>query len=135
MKVDVTCEVFPDESFRGDVFRIHPTIDNATKTFTVEIRVPNTGMKLRPGMFARVSVNLDKGQAILVPAIALIKQTGTSDMYVFVHKNGIARKVPVKTGYMLDDKIEIIEGVSEGDEVIIVGQNKLEDQVPVRVIK
>ena len=82
-------------------------------------------------MFAKIQLNLGKGNAILVPTIAMIKQTGTNDVYVFVNKNNVAIKTLVKTGRMIDDKIEILNGVTKGDEIIIVGQNKLENQTPV----
>lgn len=131
MKAEVKSEIYPDLTFNGEVYRIYPTIDNATKTFTVEIKIQNGDLKLRPGMFSKIGLNLGQGSAILVPNIAILKQTGTSDMYVFLHRNGIAVKTPVKTGRMIDDRIEITDGVAEGDELIVVGQNKLEHQVPV----
>lgn len=135
MKAEITSDIYPDMVFNGDVYKIYPTIDNATKTFTVEVKVQNNNMKLRPGMFSKVQLNLGKGNAILVPNIALIKQTGTNDMYVFVNKNNVAVKTPVKTGQMIDDKIVILEGLSDGDELIVVGQNKLENQSPIKVAK
>lgn len=133
MKANVKSEIFPDLTFEGEIYRIYPTIDNATKTFTVEVKIQNGNLKLRPGMFAKIGLDLGKGNAILVPSIAIIKQTGTNDMYVFLNKNNVAKKTFVKTGRMIDDKIEILEGVAVGDEVIIVGQNKLEDQMPVMI--
>ncbi len=128
MKADVKSEIYPDLTFKGEIFRIYPTIDNTTKTFTAEVQIKNYHLKLRPGMFSKIQLNLCKGNAILIPSIALIKQTGTNDMYVFVNKNNVAIKTQVKTGRMFDDKIEILEGVIAGDEIIVVGQNKLENQ-------
>jgi len=135
MKADVKSEIYPDLSFKGEIFRIYPTIDNATKTFTVEVKIQNNNLKLRPGMFSKIQLNLGKGNAILVSSIALIKQTGTNDMYVFVNNNNVAIKTPVKTGRMIDDKIEILDGVTDGDEIIVVGQNKLENQTPISIQK
>jgi len=133
MKADVTCDIYPNLTFRGEIFRIYPTIDNATKTFTVEVKIQNDQLKLRPGMFSKIRLNLGEGKAILIPNIALVKQTGTNDMYVFVNRQNIAIKIPVQTGRMMDDMIEIIEGVVSGDEVVVIGQNKLEDQTPLLV--
>jgi RND family efflux transporter MFP subunit len=135
IKANVTSEIFPEQTFTGEVFRIYPTIDNTTKTFTVEVKIQNGDLRLRPGMFSKIDLDMGKGNAILVPSIAIIKQTGTNDMYVFLNRNNAAKKTLVTTGRMIDDKIEILEGISEGDEVVIVGQNKLEDQVPVTIIK
>jgi len=135
MKADVRSEIYPGLSFKGEIFRIYPTIDNSTKTFTVEVKIQNGNLKLRPGMFSKIELDLGKGNAILIPNISLIKQTGTNDMYVFVNKNNVARKTPVKTGRMINDRIEILDGVKDGDEIIVVGQNKLENQTPISIIK
>jgi RND family efflux transporter MFP subunit len=135
MKADVNSEIYPDLTFKGEIFRIYPTIDNATKTFTVEVKIQNDNLKLRPGMFSKIKLDLGKGKAIMVPTIALIKQTGTNDMYVFLNKNNIALKQPIKTGRIIDDKTEILEGINEGDEIIVVGQNKLENQMTITIVK
>jgi len=135
MKANIQSEIFPDLNFNGVIYNIYPTIDNATKTFTVEVKVENQNLKLRPGMFAKIQLDLGKGDALMVPTIALIKQTGTNDMYIYLNKNDIAIKQPVKMGRIIDDKTEILEGISEGDEIIVVGQNKLENQMPITVIK
>jgi RND family efflux transporter MFP subunit len=135
MKANIKSELYPDMQFEGQIIKIYPTIDNTTKTFIIEVVIQNTNLKLRPGMFAKIQLNLGKGNALLVPNIALIKQTGTNDMYLFVNKNNVAIKTRVKTGRMFDDKIEILEGVKQGDEIIIVGQNKLENQTPITIVK
>lgn len=135
MTANVISDIYPDLTFKGDVYRIYPTIDNATKTFTVEVRIQNDNLKLRPGMFSKIQLNLGKGNAILVPNIALVKQTGTNDMYLFVNKGNKAVKTLVKTGRMFDDKIEITEGIIAGDEIIVIGQNKLENNTPIGIVK
>jgi len=56
-------------------------------------------------------------------------------MFAFVNENNIAAKKQIKTGQIIDDKTEILSGLSEGDELIIIGQNKLEDQEHILVIK
>lgn len=134
MKAVVKCDIYPDLTFSGEIYKIYPTIDNATKTFTVEVRIMNSDLKLRPGMFSKIQLNLGKGKAVMVPTIALVKQTGTNDMYVFLNKNNIAVKTAVKTGRIIDDKTEILEGITEGDEIVIVGQNKLENKIPLKVM-
>lgn len=133
MKADVKSEIYPDLVFNGEIYKIYPTIDNATKTFTVEVKIQNSNLKLRPGMFSKIQLNLGKGNAMLVPNISLVKQTGTNDMYLFVNKNNVAQKTLVKTGRMFDDKIEILGGLSIGDEIIIAGQNKLENLSPITI--
>ena len=133
MKANISCDIYPNQIFEGEVYNIYPTIDEATKTFTVEVEINNPSLKLRPGMFAKIQLNLGEGTAILVPTIALIKQTGTNDMYLFVNKNNIAVKQPVLTGRLFDDKTEILEGINEGDKIIVTGQNKLKNKTVIVV--
>jgi len=134
MTADVTSEIYPNRTFKGEISRIYPTVDNTTKTFTVEIKIQNPQLKLRPGMFSKINLHLGKGEALLVPTIALIKQTGTNNMYVFVNKNNVAVKTPVEVGKIFDDKTEILQGIHEGDEIVTVGQNKLENQSLLNII-
>lgn len=134
MKAEIVSDLYPGKVFKGEIYRIYPVIDNATKTFTVEVKVQNADLKLRPGMFAKIRLNFGEGQAVLAPSIAIIKQTGTNNMYAFVTENHKAVKRLVKTGRIIDDKTEILEGVKQGEELIIVGQNKLEDQTPIRIL-
>jgi len=135
MKVDIISNIYPSDIFKGEIYNIYPTIDNLTKTFTVEVKINNPDLKLRPGMFAKMQLIMGKGDAILVPMIALIKQTGTDDMYLFVNENNIAVKKPVKTGRIFDDQTEIVEGIKVGDEIVVSGQNKLQNQTPITIIK
>jgi len=111
LKADIISDLYPDKPFKGEIFRIYPIIDNATKTFVVELKIHNDNLKLRPGMFAKISINFGEGSALLVPSIALIKQTGTNDMYAYINENKIAIKKLVKTGIIIDDKTEILGGL------------------------
>ncbi len=132
---DVTSDIFPEKVFKGKIYRIYPTIDDATKTFVVEIKVPNSNLKLRPGMFAKVKLNLGQGKALLIPAIAIIKQIGTDDKYVFVNHNNRAEKRLIKPGRVYDDQTEILEGLKVGDELIVTGQNKLMENSSLKIVK
>jgi len=135
MKTEIVSELYPDKTFSGKISNIYPTIDNATKTFVVEIQVQNNNLKLRPGMFAKIRLDLGKGSAIMVPTIALIKQTGTNDMYAFVNENNVAIKKSVKVGAIINDRAEVVEGLNIGDELIVIGQNKLENKTPITITK
>ena len=133
MKAIIASDIYPDQTFAGEIYNIYPTVDDATKTFTVEVKINNPNLKLRPGMFAKIQLNLGEGTAILVPTIALVKQTGTNDLYLFLNKNNVAVKQHVLTGRLFDDKTEILEGISVGDKIIIEGQNKIKDEASIIV--
>jgi len=135
LKATVTTDVYPDLSFQGTVFRIHPTISAATRTFAVEVKVPNRQGKLAPGMFARVSLELGRKEALIVPSVAVLKQSGTNERYVMLHENGKARRVPVTILNRYDDQLEIgSEALQGGEELIYTGHTELESGDPVQVV-
>lgn len=135
MKVDIAIEVYPDKQFRGNVSLIYPTVDAATRTFTVEVAIPNEQMLVRPGMFARVTLNLGAMPHTVLPDIAVQKQQGTNDRYVFVIENGVAHRKVVQLGRRLGDKMEILRGVAAGEQVAIAGITRLIDQMEVEVVE
>lgn len=135
MMASVTTDVYPGETFNGTIFRIHPTISAATRTFTVEVKVPNRSGKLAPGMFARVSLILGKKKALVVPAISVLQQTGTNERYVMLNENGTAKRVIVNIISRQDDQLEIASPeIKGGEQLIIAGQSHLENGAPVNVV-
>lgn len=137
MKASVKVDVFADKSYSGQVYRIYPTVSSDTRTFPVEISVPNGDEKLRPGMFARVSMDLGETEALIVPAVAVVKQEGTNNHFVFVAgSDNKARKVQVEIGSRFDDKLEVIsESLKEGDLIIVAGQNRLMNGSNITIVK
>jgi membrane fusion protein (multidrug efflux system) len=133
MQAEVKSDIYPDKKFRGKIYRIYPTIEPSTHSFQVEIEVANPDWKLRPGMFVRATINYGTGESVLVPSVAVLKQTGTNERFVFINKDNKAARKKVKTGIILDDNIEITNGLKAGDELITTGQNKLEDKVKIKV--
>jgi RND family efflux transporter MFP subunit len=135
MEATITTEVYPDETFTGKVFRIHPTVSAATRTFTAEIRVSNRNQKLTPGMFARVALKLGTKEALIVPSLAVLKQTGTNERYVLLHEDGQARRVPVTIVNRYDDQLEIdSEQLQGGEQLIYTGHTELQSGDPVMVV-
>ncbi len=135
MVATVTTDVYPDLQFTGRVFRIHPTINAATRTFAVEVKVPNKQHTLKPGMFARVSLHMGETEALIVPSIAVLQQSGTNQRYVMLHENGTARKVTVQVLNRIDDQLEISSpDIQGGEELIYAGQSRLDDGDRVNVV-
>jgi RND family efflux transporter MFP subunit len=127
MKAKVKVDIYPQREFRGEVFRIYPTISADTRTFPVELVINNADEALRPGMFARVYLDLGEVNVLVVPAISIMKQEGTNDRYIYLtDKDNVARKVLIAIGERYDDKVEVMsDSVKEGDTIIIAGQDKL----------
>jgi len=136
MGVTVTTDLYPDMIVNGRVSRIYPTIDQMTRTFMVEVVLPNTNELLRPGMFCRTTFNTGEVEALLVPTLAVLKVQGANDRYIFLEENGKAKRVNVELGRRFDDKVEIrTNGIKEGDRLIVSGQARLVDGVEVKVVK
>lgn len=133
MPVTVTLDAFPGESFGGTVNRIYPTVDTSTRTFQAEVRIANPSERIKPGMFARVSFDMGTQNRVVVPDRAVVKQTGSGNKYVYVYKNGRVSYNKVELGQRLDDAYELIEGVGNGDTVVIAGQSRLADGVAVTI--
>jgi len=135
MEVKVISDIYPGQVFPGRIINIYPTVDASTRTFSVEVAVDNPALILRPGMFVRVSIDLEEVEVPLLPAIAVLKLQGSNERYLFVEENGSVRRVTVEIGQRFDDKIEVIsDELRPGDRVVISGQARLLDGMKVNVL-
>jgi membrane fusion protein (multidrug efflux system) len=115
------------------VERISPVVDPATGTFRVTLEIPDPDARLRPGMFGRFSVVTERREDVLLaPRVALLDTDGGDA--VFIVNDSTARRQQVTTGYSNGESIEVLDGLQEGDLVVIVGQNALRDGAAVRTI-
>lgn len=135
MSANVTFDTYGDEIFKGTVTMISPTIDLNSRTFGVEITVPNPGDRILPGMFGRVHMVFGTANHVVVPDKAVIKQPGSGDHYVYVYKDGKVSYNKVELGQRLDNAYELISGVDDGAQVVISGQAKLANGAEVRLVK
>ena len=136
MQVNLSSEIYPGEMFPATVEVVYPTVDPASHTFQAKLRIPNSGLKLRPGMYVKTRMSLGMARAMVVPYQAVLKLTGSNDRYVFVDDGGVARRVFVKLGQRFDENIEIIsDELQEGDRLVTVGQAKLVDGSKLNVTK
>lgn len=135
MKVKVMAEVYPDKEFEGVVNMVYPAINATTHTFNVEVLVPNAKEVLRPGMFARTEFNMGSRKSLVVPDVAVQKQMGVNDRYVYVIKDGVAERRVVTLGRQVGQQVEILSGVTEGEEVAITALSKIKNGTSVEVVK
>lgn len=134
LPVEVSVAELPGRSFAGSVARIAYALDDATRTMATEIDITNPDRALRPGMYVRVQLAVDRrGESLLVPAQALV--TDKEGSYVFTVREGRAHKVPVKTG--LDDgiTIEVLQGLTPQFPVVVSGRQGLVDGQAVRAVE
>jgi membrane fusion protein, multidrug efflux system len=126
MKAIITADVYKGETFTGHVFRISPTINSASRSFIVEMELPNRNDLLKPGMFVRVSMDLGEVETFVVPANTVLVQEGTNTRFVFLEKNNMAERIEVTLGKRFDDQLEIIsDNIKVGDMLVTEGQARL----------
>lgn len=131
--VEIRSELYPNEVFRGTISRINPTINTTTRTFEVEVKIPNPNEKLRPGMFVRAKILVGYTSGIIIQRSAALKQLGSSAYYGFIVKDNVAKRVDLTLGKEFDSQVEIVNGLSEGDLLVTRGQGLLKDGSKVEI--
>ena len=136
MDVDFTVESYKNEVFKGKIDLIYPTVDSHSHTFQAEVICANSDLRLRPGMFARVSLNFGDQFHVVVPDRAVQRQIGAGDLYVYILKeDGTASYSLVEIGQHFGESYEIISGIDDGATVITSGQTKLRNGIKVEVVE
>jgi membrane fusion protein (multidrug efflux system) len=129
--VSVVADPYAGESFSGTVARVTHSLDPRTRTMGIEVEIPNPGGKLKPGMFARVEALVDKrANALTIPVEAI--RLGEAKPAVMVVRNGIVEDVPVELGVSDARSVEVLNGVSEADQVILQGKDLVKPKQKVR---
>ncbi|HSC97218.1 MAG TPA: efflux RND transporter periplasmic adaptor subunit [Burkholderiales bacterium] len=132
-QVAVRVDAFPGEQFAGRVYAVETAVDERTRTVLLRGRVANRGARLRPGMFARVTLELGAtAQATLIPEQAIVPRGGRN--YVFRVVEGRAALTEVVLGTRNPGQVEIVKGLKAGELVVTDGQIRLQDGVPVMVL-
>ena len=126
LPAQVMVDVYPDRTFQGSVYAVNAAANPTTRTFEIQIAVPNSGNVLKAGMFARVDVvTQEKSNALVVPTDALLGRE--QDRYLYVIEGETAVKRPVTLGIVQNNRAEVTAGIQFGEHVVIVGQQMLHD--------
>jgi Cu(I)/Ag(I) efflux system membrane fusion protein len=130
--VEIDVPALPGRVLKGQVEFIYPQLNGTTRTLQVRVRLPNPGLKLKPGMYARVSIRAAQGQqAVLVPTEAVIS-TGTRSVVIVAEGSGRFSPIDVKIGSEANGKTEILEGLAPGQTVVISGQFLIDSEASLR---
>lgn len=132
---NITVDAYPGETFEGKVSIVYPTLNASTRSFQVEVLVNNAKHRLRPGMFARVTLNFGTVNHVLVPDQAVVKQTGSGERFVYVVNGGKAYHKTVELGRRINDTYEVLSGINAGDQVVVFGQTLLSDGRDVNILQ
>ena len=132
--VEITADAVPGKTFYGKVDKIYPTIDAATRTFTAEVVVDNNYSTLRPGMFARVTVDFGSNFNVVIPDVAVVKQQGSGERFVYVlNADGTVTYQEIVLGRRMGTEYEVLEGLSDGAKIVTGGMIRLKDGIKVTV--
>ena len=133
--VSLTVDAIPGRTFTGKVERLYPTIDAATHTFKAEVIVTNADKVLRPGMYARVTVNFGNRRSVIVPDQSIVKQEGTGTKFIYVlNEDSTVSYLPIVLGRHMGTEYEVTSGLEEGSTVVVKGQSALKDGLKVNVL-
>jgi membrane fusion protein (multidrug efflux system) len=125
---------FPDKEFTGRLSTIYPSLEEKTRTLQVEALVPNRDAKLKPGLFAKVTLYTGPSRdLVVVPITAVLYED--SLVKVFIAEGDRAKEKPVKIGSKYGEYLEIVEGLQKGETVVVVGQNNLAEGVKINVAR
>jgi RND family efflux transporter MFP subunit len=128
LKVDA----FPGKEFKGKVSIIYPSLEEKTRTLLVEALVPNPGNTLKPGLFAKVMLYTGiERNTVVIPITALLYEA--DKIKIFVVDGDRAKQRLIKVGSKYGELMEVVEGVREGEKVVIAGQQNLSEGVKVNV--
>lgn len=131
-KVRVSVDAYPEENFLGRVVKVAPAVDPRSRKLKVELEIENKDHRLKPGMFADVEIIYNEHSNVLVvPRISVLEKEGRT--ILFTVEDDRAKLREVKTGISDEEKIEIVEGLSEGESVVIEGNYGLIDGAKVEV--
>jgi RND family efflux transporter MFP subunit len=132
--VEVTADAIPGKTFYGKINRIYPTVDPTTRTFTAEVKIDNSYKTLRPGMFVRATVNFGTNNNVVIPDVAVVKQQGSGERFVYVlNEDNTVSYTKVTLGRRMGAEYEVLEGIADGAKVVIGGQIRLKDGIKVIV--
>jgi RND family efflux transporter MFP subunit len=134
LDVSVALDAWPGEVFQGEVIRISPVIDPSTGTFRVTAEVRDHGQMLKPGLFGRVRILYDLHQDVpVIPRSAVITEDEFTHVFV-INEDGNASRRTIQLGYENNGQIEVLAGLSKGEQVVTAGKGSLSDGTRVEVV-
>ncbi|MFA5404785.1 MAG: efflux RND transporter periplasmic adaptor subunit [Ignavibacteria bacterium] len=131
--VTVKTDAYPNEVFTGEFRKMSQLVDLSTRTMPVEVNLDNNDNMLKPGMFARVELMLDKHFNVLILPLQCIRKDDNGSFIYTVSEDNTAMKKYVQTGLESDNKIEIESGLNDNDKVVSVGQELIKENTKVKI--
>ncbi len=121
----VEVDAFPGDLFKGQIARVSPVLDPATRTASMEVEIPNRDKRLKPGMYARVLLSIEERKGTtLVPKIAVVDFEGKRGVWIPGGENKVEFR-ETKLGLEDPERIEVLDGVKPGDRIVTEGAGSL----------
>ncbi len=127
----VTLEAYPGERFAAKVTNISPLANPVGRTIEVELAIPNPGHRIKPGMYAEAEWIESRRSALVVPLVSVVDRAGAKS--VFRAEGAVAKQIPVTTGAVVGDFVEILTGLAGTETIVTTGAADLLDQGKIRV--
>lgn len=131
LTIEARSSAYPEQPFRGQIATIDPVIDPNTRAVKVRARLPNPDRKLKPGMLLTVGIETAPRLSLSVPELAVVGEGDSR--FVYTVDKGTAKRVQVRTGVRSNGRIEILQGLRQGQQVVTEGVVKLSDNMKVRL--
>ncbi len=133
LPVTISVDAWPGKTFKGELYAIAPSVDVATRNVTIKAMVGNEQRELRPGMYARVSLELgENANALMIPEEAVIPQGEAKSVMKIV--DGKAEPKEITLGLRREGKVEVLSGLAAGDTIITAGHMKVKPGAPVTLM-
>jgi membrane fusion protein (multidrug efflux system) len=132
LTIEARSAAYPDQPFRGQIANIDPVVDPNTRAVTVRARLPNPDGKLKPGMLLTVAIETAPRLGLSVPELAVVGEGDRRFVYL-VDDQGVAKRTQVRTGLRTGGRVEILEGLRPGQQVVTEGVVKLTDGIKVKL--
>ncbi len=130
--VYITHYTLPDDTLKGTVAEISPAISMETRTFKAKVLIENSGLKLRPGMFVKADIRVDRADsAIVIPKNVI--QSQRNDKFVFIVEKNTAVIRNIQTGMEDESNIEVLQGLNVNDNLVVRGFETLRDKSRVKI--
>lgn len=124
---EITVPAYPEGKFSGTITRISPVADMPARTFAAEVTVDNSAGKLRGGVYANVIITAEpKENALVIPMSAIVMREDQRTVFVVDDKGVVSRRV-LAIGFVSDNMVEVLDGLSDKDRIVTGGQNKLRE--------
>jgi membrane fusion protein (multidrug efflux system) len=129
--IDVRSAAYPDQPFRGQIASIDPVINPDTRAVMVRARLPNSDHRLKPGMLLMVGIETAPRMSLSAPELAVVGEG--DNRFVYIVDKGVARRTPVRTGIRSNGRMEILQGLRPGQQIVTEGVVKISDGMKIRL--